>query len=123
MSAREFPRRRYPCAECPWRRDTPPGQFPASRYDALQSTSDQSGLHAPMFGCHKGEPGTNADLACAGWLAVAGTEHLAVRMAVITGRLEPDDLRPGENWPELFGSYAEMAAAQGSTDGTEASGR
>ena len=78
----DFPRRRFPCGECPWRRDTEPGQFPACRYDALAATSDQSGLTAPMFGCHKGEPGTNADLACAGWLAVAGTEHLAVRMAV-----------------------------------------
>jgi hypothetical protein len=108
-----FPRRRFPCGECPWRRDTEPGQFPACRYDALRATSDQPGLQAPMFGCHKGEPGTSADLACAGWLAVAGAEHLAVRMAVITGRLEPEDLQPGENWPELFGSYAEMAEAQG----------
>jgi Family of unknown function (DUF6283) len=112
----EFPRRRFPCGECPWRRDTPAGAFPASRYDELRATSDQSSLSAPLFGCHKGEPGTNADLACAGWLAVAGAEHLAVRVAVLTGRLEPEDLRPGAGWPELFGSYAEMAAVQGRPD-------
>jgi Family of unknown function (DUF6283) len=109
----EFPRRRYPCAECPFRRDVRPGQFTAARYEALRATSDQSGLHAPMFGCHKGEPGTGADLACAGWLAVCGFDHLGVRLDVITGRLGQDALRPGDGWPELFGSYDEMAAAQG----------
>lgn len=108
----QFPRRKYPCAECPWRRDTPPGQFPACRYDALHSTSDQSGLFAPMFGCHKGEPGTNADLACAGWLAVAGYEHIGVRLAVARGALPREALRPGDGWPALFDSYDEMAEAQ-----------
>jgi len=113
----EFPRRRFPCSECPWRRTADPGRFPASRYEEMRCTSDQSGLHAPMFGCHKGEPGTDADLACAGWLAVAGADHLAVRMAVLAGRLEPADLAPGEGWPELYGSYDEMAAANGAGRG------
>lgn len=108
-------RRRYPCSECPWKRSTPPGQFTAARYAVLRETSDQR-MGAPMFGCHKGEPGTDADLACAGWLAVAGYDNLTVRMAVLTGRLEPEDLLPGDDWPELFSSYAEMAAAQGRSD-------
>lgn len=112
-----LPRRRFPCNECPWKRDSPPGQFPASRYEELRATSDQSGIAAPMFGCHRGEPGTNADLACAGWLAVAGVEHLGIRLAVITGRLEPEDLQPGEGWPDLYGSYQELAAANGASDG------
>ena len=112
-----LPRRRFPCNECPWKRDSPPGQIPASRYEELRATSDQSGIAAPMFGCHRGEPGTNADLACAGWLAVAGVEHLGIRLAVITGRLEPEDLQPGEGWPDLYGSYQELAAANGASDG------
>jgi hypothetical protein len=70
-------------------------------------------MGTPMFGCHKGAPGTDEDLACAGWLAVAGRAHPVVRLAVITGRLEPEDLVPGENWPPLFSSYDEMAEAQG----------
>jgi hypothetical protein len=111
-----FPRRRYPCNECPWKRDAPVGQFPASRYEALRATSDQSGMGAPFFGCHKGEPGTGTDLACAGWLAVAGSEHLGIRLAVIMGRLDPGDLRPGDGWPDLYGSYEELAAANGASD-------
>ncbi len=113
---RGLPHRRYPCAECPFRRDTPPGQFPACRYEALRETAGErgaeAGLSAPMFACHKSPEGREE--ACAGWLAVCGIEHLGVRMAVLASRLEPEDLRPGKNWPALFASYAEMAAAQGS---------
>jgi Family of unknown function (DUF6283) len=111
----DFPRRAFPCNECPWRRDAPTGRFSSCRYDALKATAGGPGveapINAPMFGCHKGEPGTNRDLACAGWLAVAGGEHLGVRLAVVTGRLSAEALTRGENWPELYGSYAEMAAA------------
>ena len=74
-------------------------------------------MDAPMFGCHKGEPGTNADLACAGWLAVAGEDHIGIRLAVVMGRLQPEDLRPGDGWPDLYASYEELAAANGAADG------
>jgi hypothetical protein len=113
--ARALPRRRYPCAECPFRRDTASGMFPACRYEALRETAGERGaeaaLNAPLFACHKSPEGREE--ACAGWLAVCGIEHLGVRLAVLTGRLEPEHLRPADGWPELFASYAEMAAAQG----------
>jgi hypothetical protein len=70
-----------------------------------------------MFACHLSTEGR--DIACAGWLAVCGVEHIGVRMAVLTGRLEPEDLRPGDGWPELFGTYKEMAAVQGAGPGRE----
>ena len=112
------PRRRYPCAECPFRRDTKPGQFPACRYEALKETAGRPGaevpIGAPMFACHKSPEGREE--ACAGWLAVCAIEHLGVRMAVLTGRIEPEDLRPAEGWPELYGSYDEMAAAMARGD-------
>lgn len=109
-----FPHRRYPCAECPFRRDTEPGQFPAWCYDALAATvgrpGREAGLAAPMFACHKSPEG--GEEACAGWLAVAGYEHLRVRLAVASGDLPASALRPGEGWPALFASYAEMEATQ-----------
>jgi hypothetical protein len=111
--AEPMPRRRFPCGECPWKIDAEPGRFPSSRYDDLRATSDQSGLDAPLFGCHKGDPGTNADLACAGWLAVDGDQHLGVRLAILSGRLPASALVPGEAWPALYSSYDEMAAANG----------
>lgn len=113
MSPDALPRRRYPCAECPFRRDTMPGQFPACRYEALQATAGKPGaevpIGAPLFACHKSPEGREE--ACAGWLAVCGVEHLGVRIAVLAGRIEPENLRPPGGWPELYESYDEMAAA------------
>jgi len=110
-----LPHRRRPCAECPWRRDTTPGQFPASRYDALRNTSEQHpgaepDFNAPLFACHKSPQGHEE--ACAGWLAAVGHRHLGVRLAVAQGRLSGAALEPGDGWPPLFDSYAEMAATQ-----------
>jgi hypothetical protein len=114
MAPDRLPYRRWPCAECPWRRDTPPGQFPACRYDALRETSGRQGfeapLSAPMFACHKSPDGPEE--ACAGWLAAVGVDHLGVRLAVIMGQLEPEVCQPGPEWPPLFSSYAEMARTQ-----------
>jgi hypothetical protein len=110
------PHRRRPCAECPWRRDTEPGQFHAERYDALACTTGAPGkeapIGAPIFACHKSPEGREE--ACAGWLAAVGGEHLGVRYAVVTGALPGSVLNPGEGWPELFDSYDEMADTQGS---------
>jgi hypothetical protein len=93
------------------------------RFAALRLTSgsDDAMVIAggPMFACHKGEPGTNADVACAGWLAVCSDYHLGVRLAIIRGELNPAAMEPAENWPALFGSYDEMAAAQGASHSIE----
>ncbi|OWL95614.1 hypothetical protein B7435_30205 [Mycolicibacterium peregrinum] len=100
-----------PCANCPWRTDSPAGEFSAERYEALRATAGspgrEAGLDAPIFACHKSEPGR--DRACAGWLAVAGVDHLGIRLAVALGRLPSTVFQPGGDWPELFSSYDEMA--------------
>lgn len=106
-----------PCSECPWRRDQPLGRFEASRYEELRDTSagpaGSAPLGAPMFACHKSHEG--ADLACAGWLAVEGHGHVAVRLAVAQGRLDADALAAGHDWPQLYDSYEQMAAANGAS--------
>jgi len=118
MSTEPLPRRNRPCGECPFRSDTPPGKFPACRYSALRATAGSPGheapLGAPMFACHMTQEGK--EVACAGWLAVCGIDHLGIRMAVLTSRLEPADLEPKPGWPPLFASYDEMAAAQAGED-------
>lgn len=108
-------RRKRPCDECPWRRDTKPGQFPAERYEALRRTSgtqgNEVGPTAPMFACHKSAEG--GEIACAGWLAVCGYEHIGVRIALSQGRLPVEAVYPGEDWPELFDTYEQMADVMG----------
>lgn len=116
----QFPRRRYPCDECPIRADNadnPRSKFSAHRWAELTATvSTPDGgspqLGTPMFGCHKGAPGTDEDLACAGWLAQFGANHAAVRLAVITGRLPAEALSPGVDWPPLHETWDVVVAAQ-----------
>src|SRR4051812_21883583 len=101
-----------PCSECPWRKDTPPGQVTAARYKALRATTGERGAEAPMgspmFACHKSNEG--ADMPCAGWLAAVGLEcSIQVRLLAASGAIPKSALRPGPDWPELFSSYAAMA--------------
>jgi hypothetical protein len=100
-----------PCANCPWRKDSPAGEFTPQRYEALRATAGrpgaEAGLSAPIFACHKSTEGR--DRACAGWLAVVGIEHLGIRLAVATGRLPAEVLQSADDWPELFASYDELA--------------
>lgn len=107
--------RAKPCRECPFRRDTEPGQFTSERYEALLDTVGHAGqerqLGEPLFACHKAPEG--AEQVCAGWLAVCGAEHLSIRLAVVSGLIDGSLLSPAEDWPDLFDSYEEMAEAQG----------
>ncbi len=111
--------RTYPCNECPWKVTAEPGKFPAERYVKLRSTCrpDEDGMPpmpgSPMFGCHKGEPGTDDDLACAGWLAREGHNHIGVRLAIMNGDLPMEALEQNDTWPDLYDTYEDMAAANG----------
>lgn len=106
--------RRRPCAECPWVKVTPPGRFSRERYEVLRATTGEPGNEAPigaaMFACHKSAEGK--ELPCAGWLAAVGYESLTVRVNLATGAIPPEALEPGEDWPELHGSYDEMMEAK-----------
>lgn len=113
-----------PCGEtkrwgpCPFRVDAPAGEFTAERYEQLADTAGLPGAEAPvgapMFACHHvsdTEDGTPQPIACAGWLAVSGSYHLGVRLAVAEHRLDLAALTAPEG-VELFDSYDEMATQQ-----------
>lgn len=112
-----LPHAARPCPECPWRRDAQPGKFPPERYEALACTSRRPDAHghtdaplgSPMFACHMTPDGR--EHACAGWLAIEGRNHIGVRIAVVTGALDPSVLTPGPGWPALYDTYADLAAA------------
>ena len=92
---------RRPCVECPWRIDVEPGQFPPERYDALRETTGTPGreapIGAPMFACHKSPDGR--EFVCAGWLASVGVESLTARLAAVSGIIDSEGFRPGEDSP------------------------
>jgi hypothetical protein len=104
-----------PVRGVPLSKETPPGQFPRSRYEEIAHTSGVQGAEAPLgsplFACHMTIEGRDAP--CAGWLAAVGIESLPVRVLIAYNELPASVLEPGPDWPELYGSYAEMVDAQG----------
>jgi hypothetical protein len=94
------------CDECPWRTDVPVGRFGPGRFAAMTTTVEQG--WNPMFACHKSteqQPAT-----CVGYLLVEGETNWTVRLAIITRRFDPAQLRARG---PLFGSFVEMARANG----------
>lgn len=108
-----LPRRRHPCKPCPFRVDAHDRHAYPNLAQYAAGTCGSRGaempIGAPMFACHqsKAEP---SEL-CAGWLAVAGYEHLSVRLAIAWGHLPASVLDPGTGWPELFASIGEALAS------------
>lgn len=66
-----------PCAECPWRKDVAPGQFPPERFRALAGCAED--LATTVFACHKSPE--QEPFACAGFLLMASAHNLSVRMS------------------------------------------
>jgi hypothetical protein len=103
-----------PCASCPWRKDSTAADIPnfsmelAERLASCSPDSSNVGPDhdAKLFACHQSKP--DAELACAGWLAVAGHRHPRVRFAVFKKKLDESALEPGPDWPELHPSYPEV---------------
>lgn len=131
---RQMPYRSFPCGPCPIRadnKDNPEAKFPAHRWEALSATVPDPQTGMPplpgtiLFGCHKGKPGSDEDdpqpeddLACAGWLARFGYQHLTVRLALNEGRLPLSALEPGPNWPPLHESWDDVVRYQTSDTDT-----
>lgn len=110
-----------PCAPCPWRRDNAARYRYANLREYLAGTipgeSDFRDLSADdgplLFVCHATTRRTAAQRLCAGWLAVVGADHPTIRLGVALDMLDPAALRPGDDWPSLWETAAEMLAAVG----------
>ncbi len=105
---------RKPCPSCPWRVDQRASDIPNFSIDLaenLAGTCPDERVHGPDFGaaqfaCHQSRDG--AEVVCAGWLAVAGHAHPAVRLSVMLGDTPHEALTPGGDWSELHESFADV---------------
>lgn len=107
---------RRPCRTCPWRLDQDASAIPGfslQKAEGLANTCPGANgwsveLGRPMFACHQSTDG--AEVVCAGWLAVEGRAHVGVRVNVALGEIDAAALNPGEDWPEMHRSFAEVIA-------------
>lgn len=94
--------RSHPCATCPWRKDAPTGVFPPEVFRHSARTAYD--LATSKFGCHTS--GREKPATCAGFLLRGASDNLAVRMS-------REDFSGVHSLVELYGSYREMAVANG----------
>jgi len=94
---------KIPCAECPWRRDVPPGKFPPKRFRLFAPCSYDAARQ--IFACHMRKEGE--EFACAGFLLQSAAHNLSVRLAKCRQMIEVSSPYP------LYGTYREMAIANG----------
>ncbi|MER6433367.1 DUF6283 family protein [Streptomyces sp900105245] len=75
----------------PYRRDVPAEIWAQAEYDKLQAYDADTAAQPPgVFLCHQADAGGTASRVCAGWAGCHDTgELLALRLAVITGRMDP----------------------------------
>jgi hypothetical protein len=97
--------RRMVCEECPWRIDQT-GKFPPEAFRHSANTAYDQSMH--QFACHM--RGSVKPATCAGFLLRGATHNIAFRLAVATGKINPNELR--ETVP-LHPSYRAMAEANG----------
>lgn len=107
---RVLPPRPAPCVSCPYRRDVPSGVWSAEEYARLPAYDNPTwGQDRGVFCCHQQDGHL-----CAGWVAVHDmTESLGLRLAVLTGVIDADDLDEIIDYTtdvELFSSGAEACA-------------
>lgn len=99
--------RASPCPTCPWRKDAEIGRFPPDAYRHSARTAEDGAFNT--FACH--ESGKKAVATCAGFLLANSAHNMGVRMAMFSGRFDPRKVKA--NGVELYGSYKEMAVANG----------
>jgi|TARA_Y100001934_G_C12387159_1_gene797228 hypothetical protein len=98
--------RRKPCADCPWRRDAV-GEFPADAFKVSAKTAYD--MADSVFSCHAS--GSEKPATCAGFLLHGSHDNLSVRLSLMQGRINLDEVSDGGH--DLFHSYREMAVANG----------
>lgn len=102
----EFAYRRQPCGGCPFRVDQT-GAFPAEAFRHSAATAYDSAMST--FSCH--EAGSGKPQVCAGFLVCNSDHNLRVRLAVMQGEINLDEVHDGGL--ELHEDYRAMAVANG----------
>lgn len=102
---------RRPCNNCPWRVDAPREHWDPQHFLDIYRDCQDDGLKLML--CHKAmalpEP-ERGSLPCQGWARVMGTRAIGVRIALMQGKLLPEEVADRKG-PRLFRSFLAMLRA------------
>ena len=103
-----------PCPTCPWRRDSDPTGSAIPRFNiqlmrGLRNTVGPGDAFRPIMACHYS---TECDeRPCVGYLFRHGWSNLAVRVAIIQGRIDMGTLEARCAALDLWPTFHDMLAA------------
>ncbi|MEV0357160.1 DUF6283 family protein [Nocardia sp. NPDC050697] len=98
-----------PCESCPYRVDVPSAVWSFADYEKLRDYDDQHGPRMmQLFQCHQVDADSDQARLCGGWVGCHGADSLGLRMAVLTGSMDPA-VFAYESPVELFASGNEAA--------------
>jgi hypothetical protein len=106
-SGDRFSHRKTICPDCPWRKDSKNGAFPAEAFRHSATTAYD--MATTTFACH--HQGSDKPATCAGFLLKGAEHNLSVRLAMIKGRYDPRAI--DAKGVELHAGYRSMAIANG----------
>lgn len=101
-------RLRRPCANCPWRVDSPRGYWDPTHFQEIWNNCQDDGMN--QMACHKST--AEHILPCQGWVRVMGFNAIGVRLAVISGKVSHAEVEDRDG-PQLFKTFAAMLRANG----------
>ncbi|WP_063131658.1 DUF6283 family protein [Nocardia fusca] len=102
-----------PCTACPYRQDVPGAVWHADEYDKLREYDKHTALQpGRLFQCHVADADSENRRLCAGWCGCHGEELLALRLALLDGRISAATYQQAANYQSptpLFSSGTEAA--------------
>ena len=103
-----------PCPTCPWRRSSTVGGADIPHFDielmrGLSNTVGPDDAFRPIMACH-GSP-CGLETPCVGYVAVEGWSNLAVRLNVMSGRIDMSAIDDACRDLDLWSSFHEMLEA------------
>lgn len=102
-----------PCQSCPYRRDVSSGIWAAEEYAKLRAYDRETAAQpVGLFQCHQADAASPGRRICAGWAGCHGYELLALRLAVVDGRIDAETFQAAANYRSpvpLFHSGADAA--------------
>lgn len=102
---------RWPCANCPWRKDAPREYWDPQHFRDIFANCQGDGMNIML--CHNANALPKEErgkLVCQGWVRVLGYEAIGVRIAVMTGKVADEEVNDKDG-PELFPDFASMLRA------------
>lgn len=101
---------RIPCKTCPWRIEQHADEIPNFKLELAESLANTTvtAIESPIFACHQSKF-DGQEVICVGWLWRYGWDNIQIRLRLMNGKTQPEELEIQDGFDEiLHPSFEEM---------------